>query len=439
MVIILGKRHLISKAIMLVLFTIAVYSAFGCYGATKLMYRDRATKLKKQTRITAAHGAKSKSVAIMDLLPWERESMFANGTSSYLKAANNNNITSARTCSLGTVEQETCGGGPATYDFVRQKLSTELFGDDYDDDDENNYVCDVCRILDILLARKLRTITFWGDSVQEQVFEGFVCEIGRRNISIVSDETTKFPQCHSMVCIYRIRTVVLLRNKEDQTGNNNTHQNQNQRTVVLKFFFNYKPPRCKVDPVVTNGTDILVFNFGLHYEYDPSGLYAHRISCFLETLQSLISEGNISLVAFRETSAQHYNNTWIGGGEYKGRTDDKCVPTTIQTTDDATFGWRDRVFTKAAQEIGYRVHLAHPRSSPDEIKKQAITKVDIATNTSTSGTSIHTSDIFILPFANFSSNFHELHKANECTHYCSTPYLWYPIWRSLRLSMEVNY
>ena len=72
-------------------------------------------------------------------------------------------------------------------------------------------------------------------------------------------------------------------------------------------------------------------------------------------------------------------------------------------------------------------------------KKRAIAKVDTATNTSTSGTSIHRSDIFILPFANFSSNFHELlHKANECTHYCSTPYLWYPIWRSLRLSMEVN-
>jgi hypothetical protein len=167
---------------------------------------------------------------------------------------------------------------------------------------------------------------------------------------------------------------------------------------------------------------------------------ANRMSCFLETLQPLISEGNISLVAFRETSAQHHNNTWIGGGEYKGRTSNECVPTTIQMTDDATFGWRDRVFTKAAQEIGYRVHLAHPRSSLDEIKKKrAIAKVDTATNTSTtSGTSIHTSDIFILPFANFSFNFHELHKANECTHYCSTPYLWYPIWISLRLSMEVN-
>jgi hypothetical protein len=40
------------------------------------------------------------------------------------------------------VSKKLAAGGPATYDFVRQKLNTELFGDDYDDDDdnENNYV-----------------------------------------------------------------------------------------------------------------------------------------------------------------------------------------------------------------------------------------------------------------------------------------------------------
>jgi len=425
-----------NRKVILVLFAIAAYSAYVLiYGGMEFdgsMYK--ATKFVKQTRITDVRDAKSKSsVAILELLPWERESMFANST-----------LTG--TCSLGTiasygtlVPQDTCGGGPDTYDFVRQKLDNELFGDNYDDDD---YVCDVCRILDLLGSRKLRTISFWGDSVHNQVFDGFVCEIGRRNISIISDETIS-TGCGSMVCVQSVRTVVVLRDEGDQTGNNHQPKNQNQHEVVLKFFFSYKPG-CKIDPIVTNGTDILVFNFGLHYYPWHLDKYRNHMSCVLSILQPLISEGKISLVAFRETSAQHFNNTRIGGGEYQGRASDECVPNTIQTTgddendddDDAPplFGWRDREFTNVALQNGFRVHLAHPRSSPDEIKQKALANAETATNNTS-----NTSNIFVLPFANFSVNFHELHKANDCTHYCSTPHLWYPIWRSLRLSMQVNY
>jgi hypothetical protein len=40
-----------------------------------------------------------------------------------------------------------------------------------------------------------------------------------------------------------------------------------------------------------------------------------------------------------------------------------------------------------------------------------------------------------LPFFNLTAQLHYLHPS-ECTHYCSTPYLWMPIWRSLRLAMD---
>jgi hypothetical protein len=58
-------------------------------------------------------------------------------------------------------------------------------------------------------------------------------------------------------------------------------------------------------------------------------------------------------------------------------------------------------------------------------------------------------EIAILPYYNFSAKLHDLHiildidsaknkteYRGECTHFCSTPFLWLPLWRSFRLAMD---
>lgn len=427
---------------------------------------------KDETTSTTTITTPSKSKAIVELLPWERESMYANQTSSsYLQlqahqAANN----TPTTCSLGSLHsyggivpsgnggelfpQKTCGGGPATYDAVRQKLQIEMFGHsngDVDGGGVDDGICDVCRILDILVGRSAQkldnnknnsnTISFWGDSVHSQMFDGLVCEMGRRNITIVSDNLVP-TGCGAMLCVQSVRTVVIRYENNGPNNNINISNDGNkhdpENIVLLKFFFAYKPGDL-VPSIVTDNTDILVFNFGLHYFRELVGKYREHMSSVMTALKPLLSAGNISLVAFRETSTQHFNNT---GGEFRNRRENnKCVP--IQTDDDNINGWRDREFIDISRQVGYNIYHANPRSNPVEIIKNYSTIGQNNNENTDTDTDVDTThqEVFILPFSNFSANFHDLHQQsrNDCTHYCSTPYLWYPIWRSLRLSMEVKF
>ena len=86
---------------------------------------------------------------------------------------------------------------------------------------------------------------------------------------------------------------------------------------------------------------------------------------------------------------------------------------------DERFYWREHAIHTAATKAGYKIVVAneslesqhHPRTPRD------------------------TKELVILPFYNFTAPLYDLHPG-ECTHFCSTPFLWMPIWRSLRLAMD---
>jgi hypothetical protein len=327
--------------------------------------------------------------------------MFPNGTGgvAHSKAPPN----TPATCSLGSLAfngnlltKKSCGGGEATYARVHQKVKDLISLDDR--------VCDVCRILDISRLNNLTTISFWGDSVQNQVFDGFVCETSRRNYTIISDNKERMPgPKFSLTEIATIRTVKI------------TTFAASDHNVTLKFFFQYKPLVGKVPThvnLVAAGTDILFFNFGLHFHPSEESNYQTQMSALMMELKE--TKHNISLLAFRETSAQHFNGN---GGEYKNRNSSECVP--LDTTKDSLFGWRDRDFTDVAKQAGFRVLVADP-------SRNSLSLFPRTTN----------DEVVVVPFANFSAQFHDLHAHNECTHYCSTPHLWYPLWRSLRFAMS---
>ena len=126
-------------------------------------------------------------------------------------------------------------------------------------------------------------------------------------------------------------------------------------------------------------------------------------------------DSNFSLVLFRETSAQHFD---IANGMYKigiSVRSKKC--TALEWTD--MVGIRDRTVETAARHAGYDI-------------------VTMVNATLRKGT------MTMLPFHNFTAALHGSHPydeeiGGECTHFCTTPLLWIPLWRTLRIAMDTAF
>jgi hypothetical protein len=357
-------------------------------------------------------------ISILPLLPWEVETI---SNHKIKESSAPRNI--PKTCALGSISKgggtfpsANCGGGKSTYDRVQQRVREWLPEDG---------VCDTCRILDILAEKNL-TLSFWGDSIHHQVFDGFICELSRRNYTIVNKEIWKHPP-GGMFILASIVTVTV-------TSPNWQQQLQENKHATIKFFFQYKP-RLTVEkiynesiiPILEGGTDILFFNFGLHWRRieDSAAYKVNMLTTMTALKQHAVGSGKISLVAFRETSAQHFDTPL---GEFNGTAPYNCTP--LNTT-NPLFGWRDRAILDAANKSGFTPVVVDPSG------KTPLPPLRLP---------LHHSDdnkdgeipFFVLPFNEFTSQFHDLHP-HECSHYCSTPHIWNPLWRSLRLTMDRRY
>jgi hypothetical protein len=292
-----------------------------------------------------------------------------------------------------------------TYDKVHQRVR-EWLGEDG--------VCDTCRILDILVEKNL-TLSFWGDSMQQQVFDGFLCEISRRNYTIVNKEVRRMPEPTGLFKLQSITTVTV--------ASPNWQQQENQHATI-KFFFQYRP-KDKVKEVynesithlLEGGTDILFFNFGLHWDLSRRGAY-QKLMLITMTALKQHAVGKISLLAFRETSAQHFDTSIGEWPTNKGPFN--CTPLDATKRLDPLFGWRSRDILDAASKSGLTLVNVDPSGKSPMPPLQHSDKDD---------------EVALLPFTEFTSELHDLHPG-ECTHYCSTPHLWNPLWRSLRLAMD---
>ena len=180
-------------------------------------------------------------------------------------------------------------------------------------DNNNNNICDVCRIMDIVTKHNITTITFWGDSIHNQFYHGFICELSRRNYKIVEKSIVDFEYGHCvMTCYQYVQAFVF------EIGGGHK--------LRIQQLFQYKPkdPRNvykDFDKLVELETQILIFNFGLHfgksysdYEYHIRGIFNELIKRQKQQQQKTSdnrpSSSLFRLVAFRETSTQHFPEWW---------------------------------------------------------------------------------------------------------------------------------
>ena len=136
----------------------------------------------------------NESVAILPILLWEKEAMYnlKNGSMEC-----NNPLNVPKTCCPGSFSQ---GGGVnpemriacAQADFSIVETLAQQFVDSWplDISTMTTTMCDICRILDILRQHN-ESLTIMGDSMTMQVFDGFLCEIMRRQYILVQQNETK--------------------------------------------------------------------------------------------------------------------------------------------------------------------------------------------------------------------------------------------------------
>ena len=371
-------------------------------------------------QVREEHDLHSSHIGLMEWQSWER--------------ANNTNTTIPsgipKTCAIGTISNggslvalDSCGEGSRAYQRVQNQAHALLHTTAHHNNNNNtaNILCDVCRIVTLAWQQNL-SLAFWGDSVHHQNVQGFLCELIRRNYTVVETEhrDIRLSYCTGMNCLKRQMTYQVA----SPLWNSTTTTTTTTTNVTLYYFQQYKPRmdreefyNTSLSRILAVQPDIMVFNFGLHYKFHQRSKHQTAMTIILDALQHY-GQNTIQLLAYRETTAQHFAAPW---GEYGFQTNtSNCVPL-ASYNGTVPFGWRDLDTRHYAEQLGYTiVDPTQPKLFQDSTNKNNDSSMELVW----------------LPFRNYSGHFHDLHPSHECTHYCHTPYLWYPLWRSLRRAMD---
>jgi len=271
---------------------------------------------------------------------------------------------------------------------------------------QTKQLCDVCQIIETIRVQNYSGLVFIGDSVTHQMVYGLLCALRSRNYDVSLPERS-LPQ--------------------DATS---FHFTVSPQQVKISFWNYYRLISTELWEDIFRTEDVVVFNIGLHWLINSTRKKAspERYTSELEktfTLWSQIRKNagrQPQFLFYRETSSQHFHSD---SGEYFlwNQTNNEstvgCAP--HQPTKSTYLGWRDTAFRTTAQQ--YNISLLQ---SP--------------TMTTTTTSSLQ---MIMLPFLNFTSELYFSHRIEnkqnsikDCTHFCQSPYLWWPIWRHLRLSLD---
>lgn len=316
-----------------------------------------------------------------------------------------------------------CSSDPTRYQHVQEKslqfleqhpLAPLLGGT------TNGIACDICRIVDVLLAKNW-TLSFVGDSMQRQSFAGFQCELLRRGYQNMETTTTSRFQDNSNTPPRRAKYKYSISDKSTITFPNSK--------AKIEYFGMYRINPASLAEYVLNrtndnnsnnreeeSTDILVFDHSLWYRFYQQKDLEQDLTAMLQTVWN--HPNPPKLLVWREQSAQHFD---APGGHWgqKFNSDNCTVLREPQTN------WET---VKTIQGVARNLNISF--SSPYD-KNHHTTAAGVASSSS------HKKNphLHYIPFRDFTGQFHDIHP-QECTHYCSTPYLWLPYWRTLRIIMD---
>jgi GDSL/SGNH-like Acyl-Esterase family found in Pmr5 and Cas1p len=163
--------------------------------------------------------------------------------------------------------------------------------------------CDICEIVEIARRNNL-TISFVGDSMQHQVFDGFTCELHRRGYSVTLQDAV-YPLTHENFYQQAHRNKTL-------TIRSPQWSPDHDQPAIIQYHQMYRLPSLNDNlEKIIQEADVLVTNFGLHWMYE--GQRDDYVVQMTDLFRNITAQGRVKLLMHRETSAQHWH---ADGGEY---------------------------------------------------------------------------------------------------------------------------
>ena len=282
--------------------------------------------------------------------------------------------------------------------------------------------CDLCWIMDYLLSTN-QTLTFIGDSIMAQTFNAFMCELYRRgyfvNVKEASRQQWKDPSWGFKYGIdYDVNITVWERDPKFSVA-----AAEPRKSAYIRFHRAYKP-YLKSNQLedVAKYSNFIVFDHSLHYMAHDSRSYKEEMSAVI-TKYLFSSESQVKLLFYRETIAQHFNNT-AGGGDFISHADleRQCIPLQHNRTENYRTQWiRDAAINATGRTI---TELFKGKSTASKTSVPPKTALPLKPK-----------DFVFLPFYDLTRRLLLL-KGNECTHPCHIPGMWIPTFRNLRIAMD---
>ena len=279
--------------------------------------------------------------------------------------------------------------------------------------------------------------------MQSQVYEGLKCELSRRGYQV--EEITVLYNEGETEDMYRKigvrRELVINSSAWADSVEASSASSSNSSRVYILLYMAYVAPIEKfseerAQELLTN-TQVLVLGWGLHWnvlwdKFKARDAYGPAMMNFIKRAYYDASS-KVQLVVHRETSAQHFD---IPGGDYSMWEKDKASRQNIcvKAMHDNTTYWREAALYQQAKQEGFNYIVAGTgglHRDEIEFRKPISPK----------------RDIIVLPWYKFTEPFYTSHQDKEpgsegnpdCTHFCGSPFLYYPLWRSLRLAMDRQY
>lgn len=300
-----------------------------------------------------------------------------------------------------------------TMDYLEQRpVPSFHFNGDGLFDKEPKQECDICRIMDYLLEKNWR-LTFQGDSMTLQTFVGLECELLRRNYHVIrriEKWAVRSNETNRQLSIASKMTLIVSNPEEYSTGPNRTNNAQ------ILFYRLSRPPESSIEiREIVENSDVLVFDHGSRY-HNRDEFGTAMVNLLQAYRYDSARSHNLKLLAWRQTSAQH-----------SGLPDGHWTRTTSFEKSGCT--------PLLGDEDGYHLDSMRQAALLNNFSFLNAFDPDFSSESAFRSYSSHRDELIFLPYRDYTKALHYLHPG-ECTHYCSTPYLWLPIWRSLRLALD---